>query len=451
MNQEMTAFELAYARKVNTFGFLFLSAHLPVLCGVSILLHGSVLLPAGVMLLLLLGPAAILVRDRGSRLAAIALAIAAMGMSALTIHVCGGMIEAHFELFVLLAMISVYGRIAPLLVAGTTIALHHLIFWLWLPASVFNYRASLWTVLLHAFFVILEVVPCCWIARQFGRSIRAQGIVLEQLGSAAEQIARTAVEVSTSSHSLAEGASKQAASIEETSAATAEINSLARRTTESSKLTAAMVQKTTLRFDGAGTALEEMVLAMDGVNASSQQISKIIKTIDQIAFQTNILALNAAVEAARAGDAGMGFAVVAEEVRNLAQRSAEAARDTAKLIDDSIAKSRAGSEKVGQVAAEIRSITAASSEIRRMVDEIDLGSQEQSKGIDQVSRAIHEMERVTQSNAAAAEQASAAAMELNDQSSTIMTIFEIFTAAGDGRESTALAGKRTGARQDAPA
>jgi hypothetical protein len=430
MTNEITSFEIAYTKKVNTFGFLLLLLHLPVLCGVAVATNSSPLLAAAVMLFLLSGPAVILLRDRSSALGAIAIAIAAMGVSALAIHLCHGMIEAHFELFVLIAMLSVYGRVAPLLVAGTTIALHHLIFWIWLPTSIFNYKASLGIVILHAFFVILEVIPACWIAQQFGRSIKAQGIVLEHLGAAAVQIAASAHEVSASSMSLAQGASEQAAAIEETSAITVEINAMASRNTDNSQSTASLVSESQIRSEANNHSLVEMVAAMSGINTASEQISHIIKEIDQIAFQTNILALNAAVEAARAGESGMGFAVVADEVRSLAQRSALAARNTATLIEDSVAKSRAGMIKVDQVTNEIRSITADSSKIKLLVDEIKLASQEQSRGIGQVSKSIHQMEKVTQSNAASAEETAAAAAQLTAQSHTIKDIVDRLTALG---------------------
>lgn len=263
----------------------------------------------------------------------------------------------------------------------------------------------------------------------------------------AQQIAAAATEVSSSSQSLAQGASEQAASIQETSAAAEEINSMARRNTENSQSTAAMVSQSQVRFEETNHSLTEMVEAMDGISASSEKISRIIKVIDQIAFQTNILALNAAVEAARAGEAGMGFAVVADEVRNLAQRSAQAAKDTATLIEDSIAKSQAGKAKVDHVAEAIRAITAESVQMKLLVDEINLGSQEQSRGIDQISKAIHQMEKLTQSTAANAEESAAAAEELTAQSHSVKDIVDSLNAMvvagarrGGGMQQAARAG-----------
>ena len=161
---------------------------------------------------------------------------------------------------------------------------------------------------------------------------------------------------------------------------------------------------------------------MASIQESSQQVAKIIKTIDEIAFQTNILALNAAVEAARAGKAGMGFAVVADEVRNLAQRSAQAARDTASLIEASIIKAQAGNQKVEQVAASISGITSSVVKVKGLVDEVSLASQQQTQGIDQVSQAMAKMERVTQKTAATAEEGAAASEELSAQAENAMGV-----------------------------
>jgi methyl-accepting chemotaxis protein/methyl-accepting chemotaxis protein-1 (serine sensor receptor) len=161
-------------------------------------------------------------------------------------------------------------------------------------------------------------------------------------------------------------------------------------------------------------------------------VAKIIKVLDEIAFQTNILALNAAVEAARAGEAGMGFAVVADEVRNLAQRCAQAAKDTAALIEESIVKSNDGKTKVDQVAVAIRAITEESAKVKTLVDEVSLGSQEQTRGIEQVAKALTQMEQVTQQSAAHAEESAAAAEELTAQASTLMEVVHQLSAMVGG-------------------
>jgi methyl-accepting chemotaxis protein len=160
-------------------------------------------------------------------------------------------------------------------------------------------------------------------------------------------------------------------------------------------------------------------VSMNEISNSSGKISKIIKVIDEIAFQTNILALNAAVEAARAGTAGMGFAVVADEVRNLAQRSAQAAKDTTQLIEESIGRSAEGKQKLDEVAQAISSVTESSNNIRSLVENVHLGSEQQAKGIEQIARAVSRMEQVTQQLASSAEEGAAAGENLKHQASAV--------------------------------
>ncbi|MBB6147034.1 methyl-accepting chemotaxis protein/methyl-accepting chemotaxis protein-1 (serine sensor receptor) [Silvibacterium bohemicum] len=243
-----------------------------------------------------------------------------------------------------------------------------------------------------------------------------------ELRDGAEQVASAAAQVSSSSQSLAQGASEQAASLEETSASSEEINSMARKNTDNSRATAELLTQSQTKVTLANQHLADMVISMKEITESSGKISKIIKVIDEIAFQTNILALNAAVEAARAGEAGMGFAVVADEVRSLAQRSAQAAKDTATLIEDSIAKSNEGKNKVDLVASAIRAVTADASRVKEMVDEVSLGSEEQSRGIEEIGKAMAQMEQITQTTAANAEESAAAAQELNAQSETLKDV-----------------------------
>jgi methyl-accepting chemotaxis protein/methyl-accepting chemotaxis protein-1 (serine sensor receptor) len=182
--------------------------------------------------------------------------------------------------------------------------------------------------------------------------------------------------------------------------------------------------ETAHRVEDANHNLEEMVQSMKDIASSSEKISKIIRVIDEIAFQTNILALNAAVEAARAGEAGMGFAVVADEVRNLAHRSAQAAKDTAALIEESIAKSNEGNKKLQLVAGSIQQVTGSATQVKVLVDEVDVGSQEQARGIEQIATAVTQMETVTQRSAASAEESAAASEELAAQAQALNDIVE---------------------------
>jgi methyl-accepting chemotaxis protein len=245
---------------------------------------------------------------------------------------------------------------------------------------------------------------------------------IADLSDGADEMTHAAFQVSSSSQSLAQGSSQQAAALEETSASSQEINSMALKGSENSRNAADLVTQSQQKFVQANQSLDQMVMAMSEINTQSGKISKIIKVIDDIAFQTNILALNAAVEAARAGEAGMGFAVVADEVRSLAQRSAQAARDTAGLIEESIAKSKDGKLRVDQVASAIRSIGEESAKVKTLMEELDSGSRAQASGIAQISKAIAQMEQITQSTAANAEQSASAAEELNAQSETLKDV-----------------------------
>ena len=205
-----------------------------------------------------------------------------------------------------------------------------------------------------------------------------------------------------------------------------EMASMTRKNAENSQDAAAHMLETERLVTQANGALADLVTSMATIRDSSGQVTKIIKTIDEIAFQTNILALNAAVEAARAGEAGMGFAVVADEVRNLAQRSAQAAKDTAVLIEASASNATSGGTKVDAVVLAMSDITASSGRVRGLIDEVSAASRQQAQGIDQVTQAITQMEKVTQTTAATAEESAAASEELNAQAEqTLNTVREL--------------------------
>jgi len=296
-----------------------------------------------------------------------------------------------------------------------------------------------WIVVLIIGLVLSVAVVVAFIVRQINSHLR---LAVTELSEGVKEVAGAASQVASSSQALAQSASEQAASLEETSSSSEEINSVARKNAENSHSAAALVMQSQERFSETNARLEQMVQAMSEMKGSSDKIAKIIKIIDEIAFQTNILALNAAVEAARAGEAGMGFVVVADEVRNLAQRSAQAARDTSALIEESIARSTEGQTKVDHVAAAIRTITGESAKVKTLVEEVNLGSQEQTRGIEQVARAVVQMEQLTQSAAASAEQSAAAAEELTAQSHAVKDIVDRLAAMVNGGESAGFSGSR---------
>ena len=250
-------------------------------------------------------------------------------------------------------------------------------------------------------------------------------VTASQLREGAEQVVSASTQVSTSSQSLSQGSTEQAASLEETSASMEEMASMTRQNADNSQRAAGLVEQSVAEFRRCDAALGEMVESTDKIVDSSNRVAKILKTIDEIAFQTNILALNAAVEAARAGEAGMGFAVVADEVRNLAQRSAQAAKDTAVLIEEATTNAQIGSAKVKGLSDRLGQQTT---EIKAIVDEVSTASRQQAQGIDQVTQAIAQMEKVTQTTAATAEESAAASEELNAQAETSMSLVESLEA-----------------------
>jgi hypothetical protein len=235
-------------------------------------------------------------------------------------------------------------------------------------------------------------------------------------------LATAAAQVSTSAQSLAQTASEQAASLEETSATMEELSSMTNQNADHAQQVATLMRAADQKAVESNQAMSAASLSMTSIEESSQKVSRILKTIDEITFQTNILALNAAVEAARAGEAGLGFAAVAEEVRNLAQRSATASKETAALVEESVTKARDGRQRVEQLAASLGDITTHVRQVRELADDVCAASRQQAQGIGQVSEAIAQMEQVTQTLATTSEENAAASQEMTAQSSVTLRI-----------------------------
>jgi methyl-accepting chemotaxis protein/methyl-accepting chemotaxis protein-1 (serine sensor receptor) len=268
-----------------------------------------------------------------------------------------------------------------------------------------------------------------WVVRGMVSALRN---TVTELNAGGEQVASASTQIASTSQTLSQGASEQAASVEEISASMEEMTAMAKRNGDSSAEATAMMAETAKQVEHSHVALGDMVASMSAIKESSEKVAKINKTIDEIAFQTNILALNAAVEAARAGEAGMGFAVVADEVRNLAQRSAVAAKDTAALIEESIANSSQGADRLEQVSTAIRGITESTSKVKNLLDEVNESSKQQGLGITQVSTAIQQVSTVTQTSAASAEESAAAAQELSAQSQKVRDLVNVLAVMVEG-------------------
>jgi methyl-accepting chemotaxis protein len=265
--------------------------------------------------------------------------------------------------------------------------------------------------------------------------------VIAGVNSSAKRISTASGEVATSGGSLADGASAQASAIEETSSALEEISSMSKQNSENAGQATVMMKEAQKTVEMVNSHLNEMVDAIGQINQASKDTAKIIKNIDEIAFQTNLLALNAAVEAARAGEAGAGFAVVADEVRNLAMRAAEAAKNTEKLIQNTLSAVRHGSESAVATQAAFQGNVEITSKTGRLVDEIAAASDEQAKGIEMVNCSVAEMDRVTQDNAGAADALAGAARELNGEATQMKNYADQLTILVRGKNGISADGQ----------
>ncbi|HZZ20008.1 MAG TPA: methyl-accepting chemotaxis protein [Opitutaceae bacterium] len=273
-----------------------------------------------------------------------------------------------------------------------------------------------------------------FLSRSISAQIRALAALL---GVNSNEVAESARQVASTSQTLAEGASEQAASLEETSASLEQVSSMTSSNAEHAQETKTLATETRAAAEAGAVDVSAMTAAMDAIKISGDNIAKITKTIDEIAFQTNLLALNAAVEAARAGEAGSGFAVVADEVRSLAQRSATAARETADKIEDSIQKSLRGVSISRQVSDRLAEIVEKARRMSELVATIASDSTEQKTGIGQISTAVSQMDQVTQQNAAAAEESASASEELSSQAATLReTLQQLLRLVGQAAEAT---------------
>ena len=292
-----------------------------------------------------------------------------------------------------------------------------------------TYASAWWTILSVSAIAIAVSALLFWVTRGIIKTLRGS---LHELRNGGAQVASASGQIASGSQTLSQGASDQAAAIQEISSSVEEMSAMTRRSGENASTAAAMMGEAASQVERSNAALAEMQSSMRLIKESSEKVARINKTIDEIAFQTNILALNAAVEAARAGEAGKGFAVVAEEVRNLAQRAAVAAKETAGLIEESIGNSNEGSRKLEQVALAIRGITDSANKVEQMIAEVNEASRQQVQGIQNVTTAITQVKAVTQTTAASAEESAAAAEELSAQAMTVRDLVNGLMRMADG-------------------
>ncbi|MBN2122686.1 MAG: Cache 3/Cache 2 fusion domain-containing protein [Deltaproteobacteria bacterium] len=290
-------------------------------------------------------------------------------------------------------------------------------------------------------FLAATVLGVLFFARTITKPI---GRAVDMLTEASDQVASASGQISSTSQSLAEGSAEQAASIEETSSSLEEMSSMTKQNADHATEADNLMRDANRVITDANESMDKLTLSMEDISRTSEETQKIIKTIDEIAFQTNLLALNAAVEAARAGEAGAGFAVVADEVRNLAMRAAEAAKNTATLIEGSVKQIKNGSELVRVTNEAFSGVSQSASKVGQLVAEIAAASNEQAQGIDQVNTAVAEMDKVVQQNAANAEESAAASEQMNAQAEQMKAVVNDLVATIGGSAKGTGASSRKG-------
>lgn len=282
------------------------------------------------------------------------------------------------------------------------------------------------------FLAVVTLLAVAW-TTMLAPLLRQLATVVYEVTAAADAVSQAAKEVASSSDWLANSSTQQAAALEQTSAAAEEISNSGLQCKSSSAAAADVVTKYEGEFDRASETLADVVRATTEIGESTNKIAAVNKLIDGIAFQTNILALNAAVEAARAGEAGMGFSVVADEVRRLAHRSADASRDTATLVENSVAVAATGASKVGRASEAMSSIQSGWEQVRVLAIKINAASAQQFTGISQITQAVTLMQGSTQQTAAVSEESAAAALELRAQAESLQTVVSGLARIVNGR------------------
>lgn len=433
--------EFAHLHSINKIFNIVLFLHLPIALVLAFLFKTSWTLALITSLAICTAPIYLTHFTKSYRLAAISNGVALMFFSGLLIHLTKGMIETHFHIFVSLAIMIVFANPWVILAAAGTIAVHHIGFYFLLPASVFNYQASFNILLVHAGFVIVQTIPCMWIAQKFKGYIIEQGVVVAQIDEIYKTMNETINKLTQNNQQLSESSELQTSAVTQTAQTIHEISAMANQTSENATQSKRISDMTTVSADQGkkivhqvGDAILKIKQSNDSVleqiNQNKNQLDDIVQTIKQIevktniindiVFQTKLLSFNASVEAARAGEHGKGFSVVAEEIGKLATTSGSASKEINELINTSVQKVQtiasstesrvndlmsSSRESIQEGEVQVISCGETFNELSNYIKDlndrvvgISQASEEQSQGVSEMSKVIQQLENNNNKN-----------------------------------------------------
>jgi len=425
----MNDFEVKYTSSVNKWMNIVLALHLPIMLMTSVYFQTGMVFALVMSLLIMSGPILLYVFNPGSQLTSISLGVAFMAMSGLLIHLSQGMIEMHFHIFAMLAIMIVFANQYVILTAAATIAVHHVLFWMLIPKSVFNYQASFGIVLLHAAFVIFETIPAMFIAHKFRKIIINQGTIVNKLAVLTGDLNITAKQASEVAQDLSSGNEKQSSSLKSAADSLSEITKIIEVNSGHAKMAEKLSMDSNQSVVEGESNMTHLIKVMNDITSSSKKIAEIINVIDDIAFQTNLLALNAAVEAARAGESGRGFAVVADAVRTLAQRSSSAAKDIATLINQSVDQIQNGQMMADKSEESLNKILKSVEKVVHLNKEISSASAEQSNRIKAIKENVVSLDQSTQKSVQISSSSAKSAQRILQQADDLQELVEILQRA----------------------
>jgi methyl-accepting chemotaxis protein len=411
----MSNFEKDYRSRANKFLLIILWAHLPVLFAFAVAQGTSIAAAVLGSVLLCAAPSMLVHWNPSGTAASVAIACATMGFSGLTIYLGGGKIEYHFHVFSFLAVITALCNPLAQVAAAVTIALHHVIGWALAPRAVFNYDAAFSDVMLHAFFVILETGICLRIVWQLSATVRARGILEEQVSAASKGVNSGTREIEGFVHTLASTASTQAQMVEEIAAASQSLQ-------QDASSRESLVEDTNAKVEDAVTRISECRRDLDQVNRDMAQLAEanrkvagVMALVTDIARQTNILAVNASIEASRSGAAGAGFGIIADQVRDLAQRTAEAARDIENVLSSSMGTVERNTHSLGGITKSMHVIEGVAFSMSQLTRDLVSQGKTQASELARIATAMQKISAGTQHLASGAEESSSTSSELARQ------------------------------------